>query len=273
MGLHFEDAPARLASILQAIEAEPLALQVLADLRAMGAPLIATADDRSPPRAGSPAEIAAVGVYILDCSKAGQRLFAIAMQLGIEPPYSTNSLQALSDEPVRRFIIPALEYIDEAVARVASPSSLDALVASRQALILGAGFRAAFPTPMQSIERITGQFASASSDTAWNDIGNSVRSMLIGFARELRMRFPVSDVSSEPEANVKGIVRSVIRTHLDNGRFADSLVDLLASSWDHAQSLIHRTSSTRADAERCFIFAGLVASELYTVLLGSPHDA
>jgi predicted transcriptional regulator len=106
-----------------------------------------------------------------------------------------------------------------------------------------------------SLNRIAKEFENEEAD--WFNIGNSCRTVLKEFVRELESNSIITIGKDEQLGNVK----------LQLGKLASGrLKKLIDSVWDYCQTIIHRKETTKNEAIRIFIWTTLTINEIATVL-------
>ena len=105
------------------------------------------------------------------------------------------------------------------------------------------------------------EMTKTDEDGAWFNIGNLCRETLKAFALELQSISGIPAPEGIKEADVKGILKYLLKQLKGDGRFEETLEKLLVSVWDHAQSVLHRQTSTKSQASRLFLWTALVIYE------------
>jgi predicted nucleotide-binding protein len=115
LALDFEDATPRIVGFIEWLEADPAAAAVLDDLRKRDVqPLLDKAGHQRPPQAKTPEDVAAIGVAIIDNAvKRNTTIYQIGMAIGVRA--YTSKIQDTSDEVLRRYIRPLLQYLESQV--------------------------------------------------------------------------------------------------------------------------------------------------------------
>lgn len=80
--------------------------------------LLGKAEFNSPPAASSPEDVVLIGIYFMKEVKSGKNLWGFSFAYGIRPSYKTNSLQAMADEIINRYIDPAIDYLEMQVDEI-----------------------------------------------------------------------------------------------------------------------------------------------------------
>jgi hypothetical protein len=105
-------------------------------------------------------------------------------------------------------------------------------------------------------------FGKHQNDGEWPNVGNSCRQALQSFIQEWREYVTVPIDEAVKAGDVKEIIRAAYRHVYKRGRFRSSLLAVLEGVWDHAQSVVHRESTTKPEAERLFVWVCLSLLEL-----------
>jgi hypothetical protein len=267
--LHFQEARGRLKSLLEWMESQPAIQPILASVRrkADGLAIIKQGHYHRPPPANTPDEIIAVGLALMETCRE-RDLVNICLGHGIGPSYSTSNVQPYIDAGLQRFIWPLLVHIGRELDRE-DAGHVPARVADRKLdeILLGATFAEHFPVTHHHLNRIAAEFTR--SDTAWQNIGNSCRQAMLEFFTECCAVLNIQLPEETKRGDVKAISRLLVQKHYDDGRFADSLATLVASLWDHTQSLVHRSATTRSEALRIYLWTGLTIDEIASFAIAS----
>lgn len=266
--LNFTDAETRLAGFLSWLESQPETKRIIDDLKKhiLVSDLLKDCGGLNSPKASSPDEIAAVGLFLMEKCREGVELFKLCHNYGIRPAYSTFSLQAYVDEAMERFIGPTVDYIQSHLEGLAESVTVNDLINQRLTELESSRFRQRYPDTAQYLEKIQNEMAKTEEEGIWCNIGNSCREMLKTFTSEIQQISPTRIPNEMKDANVKGILTLILKNATDYGRFEETLGKLVDSVWDHTQSILHRPTTTKSEASRIFIWAALVISELVTLL-------
>ncbi len=89
---------------------------------------------------------------------------------------------------------------------------------------------------------------------------------MLEFCRECCEVLDVQLTDDTKRGDVKAIVRQLIPAIYSSERFAVALEQVVASVWDYAQSLTHRSGATREEALRVYLRTGLAIEEIATLL-------
>jgi hypothetical protein len=266
--LRYDDAETRLLGLYKwMIDQTPIkhiidTLKSSIDVEA----LLATATEHTPPEASTPEEIAVVGIRIIeDC--ADEPLYQLAYKYGVHPPYSTNNIQPTIDEFVERFIVPAIEYIgDELESSEQLEIPVDHLHAKLKE-VFEYPFHSQFPETASIFQSVSDTLNSDDPEFMWFNVANSCREALKKFAIELTIIHEVVLEPNTKSGDVKSILRSYVLQRYSQGRYRDTLLSLVQSIWDHAQSILHRETTNKEEATRCFIWTYLLVLELANLIL------
>ena len=118
--INYEEAQNRLSGFLQYLQSKEITSSIMNELKSSVnvEEVLKNAGHRNPPNASTPEEFASVGLFLLEACKEGKNLIDLGYNYGIEPPYSTSSIQDHLEEIMQRYIDPAIDYIErELVAR------------------------------------------------------------------------------------------------------------------------------------------------------------
>ncbi len=264
--LHFSEASARLAGLIDWMEQQPPLQNILAELqkKADGLAILRKADFHCPPQASMPDEIAAVGLALMDACR-NEDFWNICLSKGIRSSYSSDA-QPCVDAGLQRYVIPFLRYAQRELKR-ADAAYMPARIAERKFddVILGPAFAAKFPQTHEHLKRISVEFVRPQETAAWQNVGNSCRQAMVEFCRECCQVLDVQLTDDTKRGDVKAIVHQLISTSYSSERFAAALDRIIASVWDYAQSLTHRSSATREEALRAYLWTGLAINEIATL--------
>jgi hypothetical protein len=61
----------------------------------------------------------------------------------------------------------------------------------------------------------------------------------------------------------KGVIRFALSKTMADGRARDALEALIVSSWDYTQTLLHKNTTSRAEALRTYLWTEMVISEIF----------
>jgi hypothetical protein len=254
--LHFDEAKGRLTGLIDWMELQPPISNILAVVRrkADGLAIIQQGNFHQSPPANTPEEIAAVGLVLMEACRE-EDLANICLSRGIGPTYSTGEIQAYVNAALDRYILPLLATVERELD-CADADHVPGRIADRKfdEMLLGPTFAARFPTTHQHLSRIAGEFTRM--DAAWQNIGNSCRQTMLEFCTECCALLNIALPDETKRGDVKAITRWVVQKLYGDGRFGDSLVTLIASTWDYAQPLTHRPATTREEALRLYLWTG-----------------
>jgi nucleoside 2-deoxyribosyltransferase len=111
--INYSEAENRLLGFLKYLQSKEVTSSIINEIKSSVCvdDILKSAGDRNPPNASTPAEFAAVGLFLLEACAEGKNLVDLGYQYGIEPSYSTSSIQDHLDEIMRRYINPTIDYI------------------------------------------------------------------------------------------------------------------------------------------------------------------
>ena len=123
LSLDFEDATPRIIGFIEWLEGDAQAAAVLDELRKRDVqPLLENAGYQNPPKAKTPEDVAAIALAIVDRAvKQGAQIYDIGMSIGVRA--YTSKIQDTSDEVLRRYIRPLLQYLELRVFESKAESS------------------------------------------------------------------------------------------------------------------------------------------------------
>jgi hypothetical protein len=118
--LAFDEAAARLSGFYQWLISESPAKEITQKLMQLVDvdKLLSTAGNREPPKATTPEEVAAVGIFFLKKISEGAEPFRLSEEYGITPSYNTSSLQDYFNEIMQRYLDPTFEYIEREISNI-----------------------------------------------------------------------------------------------------------------------------------------------------------
>ena len=224
--------------------------------------ILSRSSSREPPRASTPEEVASVGFHFIRQARGGASMVDQMFGLGIVPPFFNNRAEEVLEEGMERYVIPALDYVASAIERPARGAEADAIIESRLRSVLSPGFRRTCPETADLLRHAGGMFALTDSDNNWSGVTNSCRQALIVVIRELTNanRLPAT---AKKAGNVKGAISEIVGLSGKPGRLDNAYSRLVSAVWDYVQPLTHRPSTSRAEAERAYIWTVLSIGELW----------
>ena len=122
------------------------------------------------------------------------------------------------------------------------------------------------PDTMKLLNAAEAQLASKELQGGWNNVANSCRDALVGFARELHSLMQGTIPAEIKQGDLKNTIRTLLRSQGEDDRYTSTLSDLVDALWNHIGNLVHRPHSNKDDAERCFIVTVLTITEVLTAL-------
>ena len=266
--LHSNEASARLAGVIDWMEQQPPLQNILAELRKKvdGLAILLRADSRHPPQANTPEQIAAVGLALMEACRR-EHFGTMCYSRAITPNYTTSSVHAYVDAGLQRYVIPFLRYVERELRR-ADAAYTPARIGERkfEDVILGPAFAAQFPQTHEHLKRLSAEFLRPQETAVWQNVGNSCRQAMFEFCRECCEVLDVQLTDDTKRGDVKAIVHQLIPAIYSSQRFAVALERLVASVWDYAQSLTHRSGATREEALRVYLWTGLAIEEIATLV-------
>ncbi len=266
--VNFEDAGPRLGSLIEWLDGQSIIKTIIEQIRAKTSAedLLKDCNFNNPPKASSPDEIAAIGIFLMERCRDGGDLWKLAYSNGINPSYSTNKPQDYSDEAFNRFIEPTLNMIGSKLTELEEGITPEDLIQSRLVSLLSYSFRYSYPETTKILEKISSDLTESDSDQLWSNIGNSCRRALLAFTQELRNNVNVPIPKEFKEGDVKKVTRHILKEEGLTGKYTETLSKLMDALWDHIQTILHRRHSTRSDAERCYLWTALVISEIVNLV-------
>ena len=261
--LRYDDAEARLLGLYNWMVDQAPIKRIIDNLKSSldVDALLATGSEHTPPQAATPEEIAVVGVRIIeDC--ADEPLFQLSWKYGIHPPYSTTSIQPRVDEFVTRFIGPAVEYIHDMLESSEQLDTPTDHLRIQLHEVFEYPFRRRFPETSGILQSVSIDLCKDDPDFAWFNIANTCREALKKFVMELTINTEVALSSDTKKGDVKTILRSYVQNRYPEGRYRETLLAMIPSIWDHAQSVLHRETTNKDEATRCFVWTYLLILEI-----------
>jgi len=262
-GINYNHANIRISGFLDWLESQPKTRQILDDLRnkISVTNLLKDSTRFNPPNASTPEEVASVGIFFMEKAREGKEIFHICYNHGVTPSYTTSEVQAYLDELMERFIIPTVDYIRTCLGEITESVKADNLISQTFTQLKTASFGKQYPSTSEYLGKIEKELAKTDENGAWFNIGNLCRETLKAFALELQSVLDITALGEIKEADVKGILRYLLKQLKGNGRFEETLERLLVSVWDHAQSVLHRQTTTKSQASRLFLWTALAIYE------------
>jgi len=262
--VHFDNATGRLLAILDWLESQPVTKRLLDTLTAKidVAKLFEGAGYHSRLRANTREEIAAVGLQLIrNCRQQNAEFCDICFVLNIRGASNSDNVQDANDAGIREYIVPFWEYVKQGLNRAVNEYSISTVADDRLTELLSEECKTLLPITAANLHRISSDFLRSETEVAWQNVGNSCRQTLIEFAEELRQACGVELPSEIQAGNTKAILKHICREIVADGRFKDTLLNLVESVWNHAQSITHRNTTTKQEALRAFLWTGMVVSE------------
>lgn len=263
-GVHHDDVTGRLTAIIKWLESDSITRRLISDLesRVEVAKLFEGVHYHRRPAANTPEEIAAVGLQLIrECSENNHHFGDICFSINIRGRYNTGNVQAAADAGLAEYVDPFLDYIADGLTRIAATYSPSLVAEARLAELSSPLFLRLLPETASNLDRMAAEFVRPDSEVAWQNVGNSCRQALIGFAKELREACGIEAPEDVQNGNVKALLKHVSGTLLGDGRFRDTLLALVDAGWNHTQSVTHRPATTKEEALRVFLWTGIVISE------------
>jgi hypothetical protein len=262
-GLNYNHAGIRISGFLDWLESQPETRQILDDLRNRFpvTNLLKDSGMLNPPNASTPEEVASVGIFFMEKVREGKEIFHICYNHGVTPSYTTSQVQPYLDELMERFIIPTVDYIRTCLEEIAESITAENLISQTFTQLKTASFGKQYPSTSDYLGEIEKQMAKTDEYGTWLNIGNLCRETLKAFASELQSVSGITAPGEVKEADVKGILRYLLKQFKGDGRFEETLEKLLVSVWDHAQSVLHRQTTTKSQASRLFLWTALAIYE------------
>ncbi|MBU1626967.1 hypothetical protein KKB18_06315, partial [bacterium] len=176
----------------------------------------------------------------------------------------TNYASFLRDVDIR-YIQPTLKYFESEIIKELNSVSLDSIANQQFFKIFETSFNQQYPETFKFLQQISEEFAKPEESGLWDNIGNSCRAVLITFSSELK-NFTDIETNEFKAADPKNIISKIITVKINSERMRESLIKLLKAAWDHSQSLTHRPNTTKEEAQRLFLWIGLIISEIARII-------
>jgi len=262
------DAGPRLSDFLVWMESETETKAILDEIRAHVdiRSIIERCNHINPPKVSSPEEMAALGLLLMKKCYEGKDLHRLATNWGIEPSYPTTNTQDISDEAVTRYIDPTLDHIGDLLQEVTKTVTVQAAIDQHLAAVTYSLLQERCPATAERLQKTAATLGRSDQNTEWSNVGNSCRETLKTFTTELREAGAISVLGELKAADVKGIVKAAFAESGVSKRFRETLVQLVAAVWDHCQCITHRTSTSKEEAFRLFLWTSFSISEVVIAL-------
>jgi hypothetical protein len=209
--LHFDEASARLAGLVDWMEQQPPLQDILAELRkkADGQAILLKADFHRSPQASTPDQIAAVGLALMVACR-NEDFWNVCLSRGIGPSYTTSEIQPYVDAGIQRFVLPFLRYVERELKR-ADAAYMPARIAERKFddVILTPAFAAKFPKTHEHLKRVSAEFLRPQETAAWQNVGNSCRQAMLEFCCECCQVLDMQLTDDTKGGDVKAIENSI----------------------------------------------------------------
>lgn len=113
--VRWDEVNERLRALAEWLLSTPALAQIvdLIERTAPAEPILARRKPRMPPPAGTPEEVASIGLHILRQVRGGHDTWTYVSDLEIRPPYGSGHAQDTIAEVLERFILPTLDHIYE----------------------------------------------------------------------------------------------------------------------------------------------------------------
>jgi hypothetical protein len=270
----FEDTTGRLFDLLAWLEQEPRTKLLLQELRQKVNvnPLFASGEGHRP-RSHTREEIAAVGLHLIEiCRARDLEFYDVCLNYDIAPRHGSGNYQDYNDAGLQDFIFPFLRHVEKALLQAAAAFSVAAVAENRFGQILTGDVKELFPVTSDHLRRISTEFLRPDAEVSWQNVGNSCRQTLIDFAAEFRTASDIELPADTAKGDVKGILRLVLQKISSPSRHRDTLETLADSLWNHTQTVLHRSATTKAEATRIYLWTGMLVSE-FAQLLRAYNEA
>ncbi len=124
--MNYDEADSRLAGFWDWLESNETTLSILSKIRndTRAEELLKKADFNRPPAASTPEDFVVIGIHFIKEVKSGKKLWGFSSAYGIRPSYNTNSIQAMVDEIINRYIEPAVDYIELKVEEISQENDI-----------------------------------------------------------------------------------------------------------------------------------------------------
>lgn len=118
--MNYEEADSRLSGFWDWLESNDTMSSILSQISndERVNEMLKKADFHRPPAASSPEDYVLIGLHFIKEVKSGKKLWSFSHTYGIRPSYNTNSIQAMVDEIVNRYIEPAVDYLEMKVEEI-----------------------------------------------------------------------------------------------------------------------------------------------------------
>jgi len=219
---------------------------------------------RLPPRVSNPDEARIFGLFLTEQYKKTNTnlLWVLAAQFNVSPPHLSSQPQDYTDAAMEQFIEAFLDYVEAELLKKDGNFSVEKATELFAANILGDAFRIKFTRTHEAINSISAFCGAPHSDEAWLAVRIMCREALDSYVSELRAKNLIDPAWEFKAGDTKGLFKQMTRTVDTSGTFGSTLVALVASVWDRAQSILHRQPTTKEQALRAFMWTGLTIAEI-----------
>jgi len=211
------------------------------------------------PKASTQAEIAAIGLYMIDRTKDGLGLRTTASKIHVNPKHRSRMAQDYIDEAMTCYINPLLDHVEAALNDLGGGVTVESVAHLRFSLFDDPGFETAFPNTNRALNQIAQYCGQPEDHGSWFHVAASCREALGVFVRELQAQQELTPAPELKQGDTKGMLKQLAAERSDT---SDALIRLIQAVWDYVQANVHRQAATRQEALRAYLWTGLLISEV-----------
>ena len=257
--LRYGDDKGRLLDLLKWLEAQPEVNAMLVELRKSTDVNKLVSPHGFRPKASTRAEIAAIGLYMMDRTKDGLGLYTTASKIHVSPKHRSGKAQDYIDEAMTCYVNPLLDHVEAGLNDLGESVTIETAANLRFSLLDDPAFQSAFPDTNQALKQIAKDCGQPQDRGSWFQVAASCREALGVFVRELQGQQRLTPAPELKQGDTKGILKQLAKERSDT---SDALIKLIQAVWDYVQSNVHRQAATKQEALRVYLWTGLLISEV-----------
>lgn len=264
--LHFTHSAKPIVETLAMLNGDVETKAILDDLRRQVdvGTLVSKGPFPSPPNVSNLTEKCAVGLHLMEQCQ-GSNIPNLVNKYHIRGA-SMRTIPDYAKALMDQFIYPLLEYVETRLVEKGSAITPEKATEFSRTKILTPEFGREFPATFEAIGKIAAYNATDHAADAWFTVGIQCREALNTFVGELRAKGLLGPSVDLKAGDTKGWLKRLVAGANPGDRFTDTLTELVASVWNHTQTILHRTSTTKEQALRVFMWSSLAIAEVYSLM-------
>jgi len=227
---------------------------------------------RLPPKTSQPDDAPLCGLRLMErCEMSNTSvLWFLAAKFSVGSDIPTCQANDCTDSAMDQSIEPFLEYIDGVLLR--KDENLSSADAARlfSTKMFSNAFRDEFAKTFETINDISVFCRAPQANDAWLTVGTMCLQALHAYVSELRTNNLIELAWDFKTGDSKGLFEQLTRTVDTSGKFASTLVALIAGVWDHTHSILGRQLKTRVQALRGYLWTSLTLMEIDALIRLQP---